>query len=374
MTLNDFIFTKEKPARYLRHIAFWVGQCIFWGFWATVFLHGAIWEYFLFQLRSRQFFLLDISYIYIIAYYLLPKFFLNKRKAFFYSSLLLLTVLTYVLFILLRFWANGLFSDTKGNHLLMAWYISMNFITSGPPIVCAMFLVLKMFKTYYIQMQEKLILTRENANAELQLLKAQVHPHFLFNTLNNIYSFSLSQSPQAGILITKLSGMLGYMINECDEQLVLLEKDLKLIEDYMALEKVRYGKRLNMEVDIYGDFENKRIAPLLMIPFIENCFKHGTSQMLQHPWIKLSITIIDNRLFFRLSNGKPSLVHSNKKNKGIGLQNVRKRLRLLYPDKHQLDVNVTESMFTVNLQILLEETVFSEYKILKPEKMTDYAR
>jgi len=196
----------------------------------------------------------------------------------------------------------------------------------------------------------------------------------LFNTLNNIYSFSLSQSPQAGILITKLSGMLGYMINECDEQLVILEKDLKLIEDYMALEKVRYGKRLNMEVDIYGDFENKRIAPLLMIPFIENCFKHGTSQMLQHPWIKLSITIIDNRLFFRLSNGKPSLVHSNKKNKGIGLQNVRKRLHLLYPDKHQLDVNVTESMFTVNLQILLEETVFSEYKILKPEKMTDYAR
>ena len=151
-------------------------------------------------------------------------------------------------------------------------------------------------------------LAKENANAELQLLKAQVHPHFLFNTLNNIYSFSLNQSPQAGTLVKKLSGMLGYMIHECEEKLVPLEKELKLIQDYMGLEKVRYGKRLDMQVEIHGDFENKFIAPLLMIPFVENSFKHGTSQMLQHPWIKLEITTVRNQLFFKLSNSKPSLI------------------------------------------------------------------
>jgi len=375
MTLHDFIFTREKPAMYYRHIAFWVGQCIFWNIWATVFLHGDILGFVLFQLKHNQYFLLDISYTYTITYYLSPKFFLNKKRIFLYSSVFFLTVLAYVIFIFLLFWVDDLFSETKDKQLLMGWYFSMNFVTSGPPIVCAMFLVLKMFKTYYIKTQEKLVLSQENANAELQLLKAQIHPHFLFNTLNNIYSFSLNQSPQSGILVSKLAGMLGYMINECDEKLVSLHKELTLIEDYMGLEKVRYGNRLHMEVNIHGDFEDKKIAPLLMIPFIENCFKHGTSQMLGQPWVKLSIAVIDDRLLFNVNNSKPSLVHSNKLSNGIGLQNVKKRLQILYPDRHQLDVTVTENMFTVNLQILLgEETHSSGYKILQKNKTPEYAR
>ena len=141
----------------------------------------------------------------------------------------------------------------------------------------------------------------------------------------------------------------------------------------MGLEKVRYGKRLDMQVEIHGDFENKFIAPLLMIPFVENSFKHGTSQMLQHPWIKLEITTVNDQLFFRLSNSKPSLSHANKQNKGIGLTNVQKRLHLVYPGRHQLDISETEDMFTVNMQILLEENVFAENKIIERDKAHAYA-
>jgi len=141
----------------------------------------------------------------------------------------------------------------------------------------------------------------------------------------------------------------------------------------MGLEKVRYGKRLDMQIEIHGDFENKVIAPLLMIPFVENSFKHGTSQMLQRPWIKLEITTVGNQLFLKLSNSKPSLAQVNKQNKGIGLLNVKKRLQLLYPGKHQLDVSETEDMFTVNMQILLEEKVFAGNKIIEADKALAYA-
>src|SRR5262249_16898457 len=156
-------------------------------------------------------------------------------------------------------------------------------------------------------------------------------------------------------------------------KLVPLEKELKLIEDYTGLEKVRYGKRLNMGVEIHGDFENKLIAPLLMIPFIENSFKHGTSQMLRQPWIKMEVTIIDNQLFFKLSNSKPAVIISKNQNKGIGLMNVKKRLQLLYPGRHQLDIQSTDDTFIVNMQLLLEENDFSKNKISQPDKAVAYA-
>jgi len=136
---------------------------------------------------------------------------------------------------------------------------------------------------------------------------------------------------------------------------------------------VRYGKRLDMQVEIHGDFENKFIAPLLMIPFVENSFKHGTSQMLQHPWIKLEITTVGNQLFLKLSNSKPSLIHTSKQNKGIGLLNVKKRLQLLYPGKHQLDISSTEEMFIVNMQLLLEEYAFTENTTIQKNKAFVYA-
>ena len=128
-----------------------------------------------------------------------------------------------------------------------------------------------------------------------------------------------------------------------------------------------------MQVEIHGDFENKFIAPLLMIPFVENSFKHGTSQMLQRPWIKLEITTVKNQLFFKLSNSKPSLLNLKRQNKGIGLLNVKKRLQLLYPGKHQLDISETEDMFTVNMQILIEDKVFAENKIVEANKALAYA-
>ncbi len=315
---------------------------------------------------------------YLVAYYLVPKYFNRQRYIAFAISIML------VMFILI---ANTIFRNYFDLNPRVRSAIGLsgglaffyNFrpgiirVFGNPPLICCLFLSIKILKSWHLEQVKSETLAKETANAELQLLKAQVHPHFLFNTLNNIYSFSLNQSPQAGTLVRKLSGMLNYMIHECEERLVPLEKELTLIQDYMALEKVRYGKRLDMQVEIHGDFENKFIAPLLMIPFVENSFKHGTSQMLQHPWIKLEITTVGNQLFLKLSNSKPSLIHTSKQNKGIGLLNVKKRLQLLYPGKHQLDISSTEEMFIVNMQLLLEEYAFTENTTIQKNKAFVYA-
>ena len=322
--------------------------------------------------------ILNMILCYTVVYFLVPKYFKKKKYIRFAFGL----VLCYLFILIIglahsAIIAGGPISQAIGyvDIMKLAEFARAGFIRmfGNLPLICCLLLALKTLKNWHLEQLKTETLAKENANAELQLLKAQVHPHFLFNTLNNIYSFSLNQSPQAGTLVKKLSGMLDYMIHECEEKFVPLEKELGLIQDYMGLEKVRYGKRLDMQVEIHGDFENKVIAPLLMIPFVENSFKHGTSQMLQHPWIKLEITTVKDQLFFKLSNSKPSLFHANKQNKGIGLLNVKKRLQLLYPGKHQLDVSETEDMFTVNMQILLEENVFAENKIIEADKALAYA-
>jgi LytS/YehU family sensor histidine kinase len=237
---------------------------------------------------------------------------------------------------------------------VILWNNVGNSIFVGPVAVCGLFLSVKMLKNWYLKEEEKQLLITANANAEMQLLKAQIHPHFLFNTLNNIYSFTLNKSPVAGDMVLQLSSMVNYMIADCNAEFVLLQQELKMLNDYINLEKVRYGNRLDLQITITGEIANKQITPLLMIPFIENSFKHGTSKMLKEPWIKLFIQADENILHFSLTNSKP--INANKNgNGGIGLNNVKKRLELLYPNTHLLIVEPTEHTYTVNMQVPLEK-------------------
>jgi LytS/YehU family sensor histidine kinase len=193
----------------------------------------------------------------------------------------------------------------------------------------------------------------ENAKAELELLKSRIHPHFLFNTLNNIYSFILNKSPQASAHLIKLSDMLRYMVTECHQPMVPLEKEITMIQNYFGLEQTRYGNHLDVQVDIKGESREMFIAPLLLIPFVENSFKHGTSKMLNRPWIKLSIDIQHEQLQLSLINSKPVRNQEDLAKGGIGLTNVKKRLRILYPGEHQLKLESASDYFGVYLQVPL---------------------
>jgi LytS/YehU family sensor histidine kinase len=221
------------------------------------------------------------------------------------------------------------------------------------PTIVGFALAIKLLKNWYLKQKEAAQVAREKINAELQLLKAQVHPHFLFNTLNNIYSFIINDSPAAPEAITKLSNLLRYIIYECNQPLVKLEKELTMIKGYIDLEKIRYGKSFNMSLQIQGDATNKMICPLLLIPFLENSFKHGASQMLTHPWVNLEIIIEDDTLYFNLSNSKPTFSGEKAITKGLGLNNVKKRLAILYGGLHSLNIMEDAMSFSVSLKLPL---------------------
>jgi LytS/YehU family sensor histidine kinase len=212
----------------------------------------------------------------------------------------------------------------------------------------------KAMKNWKLREERNLQLMREKADAQLQLLTAQIHPHFLFNTLNNIYSQTQLESPKGSEMIMELSGLLRYILYEGRNAQVPLDHELQMIVDYINLEKIRYGNSLQLHLDLPERTNHLYIAPLLLLPFVENCFKHGASKQLHTPWIDLSITVHGDTMHMELLNGK-SAGSPRQRIGGIGIGNVMNRLRLLYPGKHELNIEESDDTFSVNLEIELKE-------------------
>lgn len=191
--------------------------------------------------------------------------------------------------------------------------------------------------------------------AELKLLKAQIHPHFLFNTLNNLYGLTLEKSDEAPDLVLRLSDILDYILYRCDEKSVLLSDELVNLTNYIEIEKIRYSEKLKMKVDFPLEPNMLRIAPLIILPFIENAFKHGVSNYPGVAFVKAKIKLIDSTLIFKIENSKnPIKQKDDKHTKGIGLQNAQKRLELIYPEKYILKIEDMEETYSVNLTLELE--------------------
>ena len=193
----------------------------------------------------------------------------------------------------------------------------------------------------------------EKVTAELQLLKAQVHPHFLFNTLNNIYSFSLENSPKTPGLILKLSSLLSYMLYECKSEEVQLENEVEIMKNYIDLERERYDNKIEISWSIEGEIKDKFIAPLLLLPFLENAFKHGLSEQIEKPWLSIDISVERNILHCKIANSANEGVQPSKN--GIGIDNVKKRLNLLYQGKHELKITHEEQFFVVSMMLVVSE-------------------
>ena len=211
---------------------------------------------------------------------------------------------------------------------------------------------IKLFSFWYQRNQANQQLASQTLLIELQVLKAQIHPHFLFNTLNNLYSLTLKQSPHAADMVQKLASLLHYMIHECSTPQVPLVREIEFIQNYIQLEKLRYGSRLTVSVLVNGEISNTFIAPLLLIPFVENAFKHGAAKQIDSACVDLALTINNNTLLFRLENSRsePS-GNALKEIEGLGLINVRKRLALLYPNAHELTIRATDRLFIVELAL-----------------------
>ena len=195
---------------------------------------------------------------------------------------------------------------------------------------------------------------KEKVNAELSYLKAQINPHFLFNTLNSIYALALQENADgtAGAVV-KLSGMMRYVISEAHHDYVSLAKEIGYIADYIELQKLRLGNTVQVIYRVNGNPNGLTIAPLLLISFIENAFKHGVNPE-QDCGITIEIDINAGMLQLLVSNAKVSTVHKEKGENNIGLENTRNRLQLLYPSRHELMIKENETAFTVMLTINMQ--------------------
>ena len=209
--------------------------------------------------------------------------------------------------------------------------------------------------------------------ARLQVLTAQIHPHFLFNTLNNIYSQAQEESPGAARLVASLSEILRHMLYKGKHSLVPLGDELQIMQDYINLEKVRYGSRLDLFVQLPATDEDLYITPLLLLPLVENCFKHGASHMVDQPWISIAVSVDGPQLHMKLVNGKNPLKPVDMDSSGIGLSNVRNRLELLYPGRHQLQISEEEEVFIVNLSLILDRQGQARIPVRGKPMEPDYA-
>ncbi|MDJ1505715.1 sensor histidine kinase [Xanthocytophaga agilis] len=315
---------------------------------------------------------INILYYYVVVKWLLPRFLYKKRYGWLNVSILCIGLIAALLFrlneILLLY---PLISDA---YTKAGWTLSykihdpflaqltdpvyiVNAIEQSNSIVWIA-LGITFFRMWFERRQAAM-------EAELNLLKAQVHPHFLFNTLNNLYSLTLQNSPQSPAIVLGLSTILRYMLYECNVEFISLAKEVRILESYMELEKIRYKERLDLNFTCKGDLFSQEIAPLLLMPLVENAFKHGASQEMAQAWINIDLQIKSSKLKFKVSNSIPDqdLVRSIESNDiltekdGIGLANIQRRLDIIYPAAHRLRIFEEEDMFLAILEVELDRRV-----------------
>lgn len=202
--------------------------------------------------------------------------------------------------------------------------------------------------------KETINMEKEKLETELKFLKSQVNPHFLFNALNNIYSLTLTQNPQASESVMQLSEILRYMVYDSNENKVHLKNEITYIENFVKLKMLKDSRGMDVQLDIDNNSPNLMVAPLLFIPFVENAFKHSRIEDLKEGFIRISLKAKDQTILFEVENSIPNGTYTKDKEGGVGLTNIRKRLKLLYPDdEYDLNITQTETQFDVSLKLLV---------------------
>lgn len=288
-----------------------------------------------------------LVYMNLLLFY--PLLFKPKKYAFY---LLCLSVITLAagysnmkLELFLRGSSNFLNSRDHFLFFLTQLFMAMRYVLIS--------FLLQITVDYYDQKEKIKKIELEKLNAELNFLKTQVNPHFLFNTLNNLYALILEKSDKSGECVLKLADILKYILAEGKEDKVSLKKELLLLENYIELERLR---KPDADVTFTTEFtiNNYQITPLLLLPFVENAFKHGLNTVNNNGFIHLHIKATDERLTLIIENNIPPASNTEAiQSLGIGIENAKRRLELLYPCRYQLNIKKTDSSFWVNLQLQL---------------------
>ncbi|GAB4038482.1 sensor histidine kinase [Spirosoma gilvum] len=357
MMIVDKLLQFHKTHRIASHILFWL----------SVLLVATLTDSY--QSHERWIPLTTFSYYsltlitqiptaYFLAYFIIPQLYTTRKPVwvavYFLLGLYSICVLSRIIYIYVREPMVGIpanSTETLGEiltNLSKLFYIYFFQNLS----IAVVFLFLHLLISQFTTQKRTLLLEKQKTQAELKLLKAQLNPHFLFNTLNNIYTLSLLNSPATSDSIARLADILDYILYRCTSQYVPLSSEITLVKNYIELEKLRYDERLQVTFTTSVD-QSIDIAPLVLLTIVENAFKHGASNDLGNPVITLDLHVATGLLLFSAVNSvAPNQVTSSDQERAkIGLANLNQQLELLYGNAYQLRIKQTNTMFGVTLQI-----------------------
>lgn len=287
--------------------------------------------------------------VYINLLWLIPVYF-NNRK---FLSFSILEIINISLFILLNYYFSYFFEGGKHPANLFSEIVAEFILVVLFLIVSTLLKFMRdsiALQDVELRMKE---VEKQKIEAELRALKAQVNPHFFFNTLNSLFALSLDKSDKAPEMILKLSDLMRYVIYESRDELVPLGKQLEFLQSYVFLERLRSDENLDVRFDIQGDRPDVKIAPLIYLAFIENSFKHGARDKSDQPYIHITFNVEhEDRVIFSIENRTDPFSRHNPDG-GFGLSNVKKRLELLYPGRHELNISESLTIYRVDLTIFV---------------------
>ena len=334
-----------------------------------------------FQQKAFVFFILSVFTAYVFnCLVLIPRLLDKKKITSFLISMILFLVLIFFLRVLLSdiifdtsfhlLKPKPPFFETKGKVFGFAIQLANGDVVPFLPVIVPVIFAfavstsIEITARWYQQSQLEKDIENERLNSELLFLKSQINPHFLFNTLNNIYSLAVDKSDHTETSILMLSQMMRYMLYDTNAKKVELTKEIEYIENYLELQKLRLSQSKNIKIEsrVVGNIDQHSIAPLLLIPLVENAFKHGVSYQ-QSSKIAVSFECNNDQLYFKVQNTKPvdhldkNLYHPS----GIGLKNIKRRLDLLYPGRYQFFIEDTANQYIVELSLILNDNKLHSY-------------
>ena len=348
----------HRHARLLSHVVFWLAALAFY----TVYFGQRQDAYGQSLIFVSLLLPITIATTYFLLYHLIPRYLLTRRYGYFALYFCYTLVLSLYLELLLVVVLYVTVAEYQAL-VVAAGLVDLLDGIVGMYLVVFLATALHLLKRWYSMQAVNTQLERARLEAEvklkeaqLKLLKSQIHPHFLFNTLNNLYGLTLEQSDRAPDVVLRISDMLDYMLYRSDAPRVPLTGEVEHLRNYLALEQLRYADRVQITFETEGTLDAAAIAPLLLIPFVENSFKHGVSQSSGTSWVHLHLTLRDGVLVFIVENskGREPAADPRSVSEGIGLDNVKQRLNLLYPDRHTLVITEQEHDFKVVLTLHLE--------------------
>ncbi len=318
----------------------WIG---YYAFWISLYLN--FYEFWNLALIVTIYFIFQATGFYITAYYLFPRFLYKQRFGAFFILFLVLTIglsLVQGYFIYLSVNVRNEYTT----YLSLTKFSFMSIVTMVGLLSGAKLIVEKIRTDRANRIRDK-----QRLESELQYLKAQVNPHFLFNAINSVYFLIKKNPDQAAETLIKLSDLLRFQLYDCSGEKIAIEKELEYLHNFIALEKIRKGEKLSVHVEQHGNLSGFELSPFLLIPFVENAFKHVSTAAGHENKISIRLHRESNRLIVNIENTTEKTMLYDVG--GIGLKNVRRRLELLYPGSHELDISEKDAQYTVYLSLTI---------------------